>query len=283
MRYQVHPTTADLRGRRQLGRGFGGAAISDGDFTEFLAKTQRDELLLRMRHPQIATVIAMGGVPSAVLQNYISARDELEERIKFTVGLYQKYAPVEAKPDKAPVPLPTFELKGQALQGFGATGLITAQDVRVISVKAPSPELPVPAGFGDPLTIMTWGVVIAGVLIAGGLAMRVVINSFNERDAKLAHEAVENQKQENFARVWDTGTKLLSQCIGVNPTADLVTRCWADVASRFPDIIKTIPEHKPPPYVSGGFLKTVGIIVVVGVIGVVGLKVYRHRQSSKED
>jgi hypothetical protein len=274
---------ADLRGRRQL-RGFGAAAISEDDFTEFLVKTQRDELLLRMRHPQIAAVIRLGGVPPAVLQNYVIARDELEARIKFVVGLYTKYAPEGSKPTTAPVPLPTFEPKSQGLQGFGGIGLVTSQDVRVISVKAPSMELPVPAGLGNP-NLMLWGIVIAGTLLAG-VVTHFVINALNETEAKLAHEAVEYKKQENFARVWDTATKVLSQCIGTNPTPDRVLRCWADVADRFPDIVAVIPEHKPAPYGTGtgGFLKTVGIIAVVGVLGIIGLKVYQRSQaSSRED
>ena len=277
------------------------AADNTDLMVRFFQKTHDDERLLRSRHPQISVMLQSGGnMPVAVLQNYMIARNECQERIGFTSNLMRQHADpalgtTTPAPDDPRLQLPLFAsvppvaapgLGGIAsvadLMALAPTTMVSAKDIAIVStggmVLSPG-QAPAPSGALG-LAPLIAVIVVAGIYI-GGKAIVAIVKALTQEDVKLAEQKVELSRQANFAKVWDTAAGLVAQCVGVSPTPDRISKCWEDVSKRFPAIVKAIPEHK---FSTGGFgfLSTIGLLVAIGATVLVGFWGYGKIQEARE-
>lgn len=256
-------------------------------WTQFFQKVQSDEAILRARFPQIAAIGQGASVPAAVLQNYEIARQDVQQRMAFTRDLLRQYSDPKTG-DSTPDPnwLPALGFSPTGLSGGGMTladaldelkalppmQLVSGRQI-VISAPPPSSVTQVDAGdqLGNPIVVLA---VIGALIVVTGITAKFIIDAANEKQVKLAQEAVQLARQKNFARIWDTAQGLLTQCVGPNPTPDLIASCWQTVAQRFPDIAKSIPDDTASGAGMGFFGKLTLAAAGVGVV-VAGVWAYR--------
>lgn len=253
--------------------------------TEFFRKVESDEKILRSKFPQISGILAAGSVPAAVLQNYMIARDDVQSRMAFSRDLMRQYAdPKTGQSTPDPIPLPAFGVRTQGLQGslgdalddlrkLAPSTLVRGRDVVVNAPSVPATQANAGDQLGNPLIIIA---VIGATLIVTSIVASFIIDAANEKQVKLAEQAVELEKQKNFARIWDTAQALIAQCVGNNPTSDVIAKCWDTVAQRFPEIVKAIPDHKFSSGQGMGFFQKLGMVAVAGGVVVGGIWAYRR-------
>jgi hypothetical protein len=230
-------------------------------------------------------------VPAAVLQNYMIAREDVQQRMVFTRDLMRKYADPRTGAHTAdPIALPAFGVRSSNLNGSGGFGdalsalrqlapstLVSTKDV-VVSVP-PVPESG--DNLGNPLGVVALIATIGATIAVTGFVAIYIIDAVNEHEVKLAEQAVELEKQTNFARVWDTAQALVAKCIGQNPTPDVIAKCWENVAERFPAIVAAIPEHKFSSGQGMGFFGKLGL--AAAAVGTVFVGIWAYRRWGKRN
>ena len=286
----------------------------------YFKKTAKDDQILRLMQPQIAAMLSYGGVPAAVLANYMDARAECAGRMTSIFDMVHRYAdPTTGTTTPDPKPLPGFVLRaavpsstlGDAI-GVADTAsggfrtlpaaqvvapedvlVLTADDVAAVDANTDLSTVlqQPPSTLGEVAveTIIFTGLLIAGILLSG-YAVSLVIDSITGAEAKKAHEATEQMIQSNAATMWVSAQRLLAQCVGTvsaTPTDEqraTIKACWVSIVEKMPQLLAAIPKHTPAPDGGLGFF---GKILVYGgaIVGtaVVGFFAYKWWSGSRAD